>query len=274
MRKNCVRVKKVDAVHGIMPFLMKKRCEAEVYYVEKIDVTELLNYLDEINVGKEKKDKTTLFHAVITAVSKTVYNRSLLNRFISGQRYYDRCETSISFVAKNKLEDNAEERLIIFKPENNMCLSDVSKDILKTVSKTRNDNSNSMNDILSFFTRLPRFLLNIAMGCFRIMDYFGIVPSFVSDGDPNYTTILLSNLGSVKADCCYHHLNNYGTNSIVATIGVIYEKDNKKFINMGFTLDERIADGIYFAKSIKLLKHILENPLLLEEKIGTEMDTL
>ena len=25
MRKDCVRVKKVDSVHGIMPFLMKKR---------------------------------------------------------------------------------------------------------------------------------------------------------------------------------------------------------------------------------------------------------
>ena len=90
MRKNCVRVKKVDPVHGIMPFLMKNRCEAEVYYVETIDVTNLLNYLDEINEGKEKHEKVTLFHAIITALGKTVYNRPLLNRFISGQRYYDR----------------------------------------------------------------------------------------------------------------------------------------------------------------------------------------
>ena len=102
MRKNCTRVKNVDTVHGIMPFLMKKRCEAEVYYVERIDVTKLLKYLDKINEGKEKHEKTTLFHAIITATAKTVYNRPLLNRFISGQRYYDRNEISFGFVAKNK----------------------------------------------------------------------------------------------------------------------------------------------------------------------------
>ena len=272
MRKNCVRVKKVDSIHGIMPFLMKNRCEAEVYYVEKIDVTELLKYLDKINEGKEKYEKTTLFHAIITAVAKTVYNRPLLNRFISGQRYYDRCEASFSFVAKNKLEDNAEERLIIFNSKDEMNLKDVSDYILETVSKTRKENSNDMNDFLGIVTSLPRFLLNIVMGLFRFMDYHGIVPSFVSDGDPNYTTVLLSNLGSVKANCCYHHLNNYGTNSIVATVGVIYEEDDRKYINIGFTLDERIADGIYFAKSIKILRYILENPRLLEDKIGTKIE--
>ena len=71
-------------------------------------------------------------------------------------------------------------------------------------------------------------------------------------------------------------MNNYGTNSIVATIGVIREEkiDGKlrKVVNMGFTLDERIADGIYFAKSIKLLKQILEDPELLKDSISTQIN--
>ena len=110
------------------------------------------------------------------------------------------------------------------------------------------------------------------MGIVRWLDYHGILPSFLSDGDINFTTVMLSNLGSVKANCCYHHLNNYGTNSIIATVGVIREESNKKFVDIGFTLDERIADGIYFAKSIKLMRHILENPELLEDKIGTKIE--
>ena len=272
MRKDGIRVKNVDTVHGIMPFLMKNRCEAEVYYVETIDVTKLLKYLDNINEGKEKHDKVTMFHAIITAVAKTIYNRPLLNRFISGQRYYDRKEVSFGFVAKNKLEDDAEERLIILNSENDMTLKDISEKILKIVSKTRKENSNDMNDILGVVTKLPRWLLNIVMGLVRWLDYHGILPSFLSDGDINFTTVMLSNLGSVKANCCYHHLNNYGTNSIIATVGVIREESNKKFVDIGFTLDERIADGIYFAKSIKLMRHILENPELLEDKIGTKIE--
>ena len=133
MRKNCVRVKKVDSVHGIMPFLMKNRCEAEVYYVETIDVTKLLKYLEKINEGMEKHEKITMFHAIITAIAKTIYNRPLLNRFISGQRYYDRTEVSFGFVAKNKLEDDAEERLIILNSENSMNLKNISEKILKIV---------------------------------------------------------------------------------------------------------------------------------------------
>ncbi len=276
MGKNRKRVKDLDAVHKIMPFLMPNRCEAEVYYVEEIDVTDLLKYLEERNEGLEKHEKMTLFHTIVTAVAKTINNRPLLNRYISGKRFYDRGEISLSFVAKNKLEDNAEERLIILNAKKDMNVNDVSEKILKIVSKTRKDNSNDMNDILGFVTCFPRFITSFIMWCFRKLDYYGLVPGFVSDGDPNYTTVLLSNLGSVKADCCYHHLNNYGTNSIVLTVGVIHDKEIngkvRKVVNLGLTLDERIADGIYFAKSAKMLKHILENPLLLEEAIGEIID--
>jgi hypothetical protein len=185
MRKDGVRVKNVDTVHGIMPFLMKNRCEAEVYYVETIDVTKLLKYLDNVNEGKEKHEKATMFHAIITAVAKTIYNRPLLNRFISGQRYYDRKEVSFGFVAKNKLEDDSEERLIILNSENDMTLKDISEKILKIVSKTRKENSNDMNDILGVVTKLPRWLLNMVMGLVRWLDYHGILPSFLSEGDIN-----------------------------------------------------------------------------------------
>lgn len=270
------RVRNLDPVHKIMPYLMSNRCDAEVYYVEEVDVTKLLKYLEKVNVGREKHEKITLFHTILTATAKTIYNRPLLNRYISGKRFYDRGEISFSFVAKNKLEDNAEEMLIIFKPTNDMNVHDISKQILKIVSKTREKKSNEMNDILGLVTSFPRFAVRFIMWCFRKLDYYGLVPSSVSDGDPNYSTMLLSNLGSINADCCYHHLNNYGTNSIVATVGVIHDvvvnNETRKVINLGLTLDERIADGIYFAKSVKLLKYILENPELLEEKISTVMD--
>ena len=43
-------------------------------------------------------------------------------------------------------------------------------------------------------------------------------------------------------------------------------------VNLGITLDERIADGFYFARSFKLVKHIFENPELLDKKLGEEID--
>lgn len=39
-------------------------------------------------------------------------------------------------------------------------------------------------------------------------------------------------------------------------------------IDIGATLDERIADGFYFARSLKLLHHIFENPEMLDKAVG------
>ena len=43
----------------------------------------------------------------------------------------------------------------------------------------------------------------------------------------------------------------------------------RDMIDIGATLDERIADGFYFARSLKLIKYIFENPEILEQPIGT-----
>lgn len=35
----------------------------------------------------------------------------------------------------------------------------------------------------------------------------------------------LSNLGSIRCPAVYHHLNNYGNNSIMVTIGTIHKEE-------------------------------------------------
>jgi pyruvate/2-oxoglutarate dehydrogenase complex dihydrolipoamide acyltransferase (E2) component len=39
-------------------------------------------------------------------------------------------------------------------------------------------------------------------------------------------------------------------------------------VDFGLTLDERIADGFYFAKSVKVLKYILEHPEVLDRPLS------
>ena len=59
---------------------------------------------------------------------------------------------------------------------------------------------------------------------------------------------------------------------MVCTIGRIHKEkvldpEGKESIrdvaNFGITIDERIADGFYFARSTRLLKHLLLNPDIL-----------
>ena len=41
--------------------------------------------------------------------------------------------------------------------------------------------------------------------------------------------------------------------------------------DIGFTLDERIADGFYFARSLKIVQHLLAHPELLELPLNQEV---
>ena len=43
-------------------------------------------------------------------------------------------------------------------------------------------------------------------------------------------------------------------------------------LKLGITLDERIADGYYYAKSIQLFKYLMQHPQLLEQPANMEVD--
>ena len=56
---------------------------------------------------------------------------------------------------------------------------------------------------------------------------------------------------------------------------VIEGKREERWVGeFGITLDERIADGVYYAKAVNLLEYILDNPKMLEgdcdDKINME----
>ena len=43
-------------------------------------------------------------------------------------------------------------------------------------------------------------------------------------------------------------------------------------VQLGLTIDERLADGYYYSKSVRLLKTLLENPELLQLPAIQEVD--
>jgi hypothetical protein len=266
-------VKDAPGLNVVMTCLMPKRTESEVYLSQQVDITELLRYLEAKNAGRTE-DKTTLFHCFVTMFARVVNERPLLNRFIQGARIYERDEITLSFVAKRRFTDHSEESLMVFTPKGTDNLDSVSRHIIGDVHEMRKQTSSQgIDDVLDKFAALPRPLLMFSVRVVRWLDYWGKVPKALTQGDTNYTTVLLSNLGSIKCPSVYHHLNNYGTNSIMITIGTMHKDlvvmpdgttQIRDFVDIGATLDERIADGFYFARSLKLVHHICANPALLD----------
>ena len=261
-----------DSIGAIVPYIMPKRTEAEVSCKVDIDITNLCNFIDDLNETGNLKYKMTYFHGITICVGKTLFNRNALNRFVKNKRLYERYDKSIAFVAKNKMNDKGEERLISLTLKPNDTGLDLSRKMAIDIFKVKENKDNNMDDILKFFTSLPKFILSLIVRFVFFLDRHGINPKVLTEGDTNYATVILSNLGSIKCGSCYHHLNEYGTNSIVITIGTIREENGRKFVDLWATLDERIADGFYFAKSIKMIEYIASNPELLKDKLSTKID--
>ena len=270
-RRDADYIKPNDAIGAIMPFIMPKKTDAEVSSTINMDITKLVEYVDKQN-EKDLGYKMTYFHAIASLMAKVFYNREALNRFVKDKRLYQRKKMTFGFIAKNKLSDKGEERIICLDIEKNDNIMTLSKKMAVDVFKVKNEGTNNMDSILNFFTSLPKCILALIVKIVLFLDRKGINPKALTEGDTNYVTLLLSNLGSIKTNSCYHHLNEYGTNSIVMTIGTIKDENKKKIVDLTFTLDERIADGFYFAKSVKLAEYIALNPELLEENFSNLID--
>lgn len=269
-----VRIKELDGFHSIVPYVMPKRTEAEVSSPEKFDVTELCAYMKKRN--SEEGINLKLFHAFCTALARTIYLRPKMNIFIAGKRFWQRRDITLSFVVKRKFEDASEESLMFLKVDPEMNFDSISKLILGDVEKVRKEKTNDIGKTMDFVGKLPRFILEILFGFLKLLEYWGIMPVSLMRGDPNYSTALLSNLGSIKAGAPYHHLSNYGTCSMMITIGTLHKEKRKMddgteqerdILDATFTLDERIADGFYYAKSLRITRFLLENPEYLAGRI-------
>lgn len=277
-RRDGKRIKDLDGYHKILPYVMPKRTEAEVSLTQQFDVTNLVEYMKKRN--EEEGVHIKLFHAMVTAIARTVYHRPRLNWFISGKTFYERPDITFSFVVKQKFADEGEETLLFMKVEPEMNINSVSKLILGDVKKLREDKTNDLDKLMEFVGSLPRAFLEVFFATLRRLEYHGVMPKGLTAGDPNYSSVMISNLGSIGSDSCYHHLSNYGTCSVMITIGKMHKEQKymedgnweaRDVINCTFTVDERLADGFYFAKSLRIMKYLLENPEKMEEEIRQEV---
>lgn len=267
---------RISGFDKFLYLLKPRRSEAEVYISKKIDVSDLVKYME--NKRKDNKE-ITYFHLFSTAVAKLVYNKPYLNRFIMGSNKYERNEVTLSFVAKTKFEDDAKELLKVIKIEDDDNVDTISKKIFGSVRKIRSNEISHTDDFVNSLGKLPGMVMSIIVWFVKKLDRFDLLPKSLTENSIYHSSVLISNLGSIHCDGIYHNLTNFGTNSILLTIGEIKEeacvidgKIDKRYIcDFGITLDERIADGVYFAKSLNLLEYILNNPSMLEDRASDKI---
>lgn len=282
-RFDATLVKNLDSLHVIMPYVYPHRADNEAFIQETVDLTALNAFLEKKNADLDKAHRYTIFHCVASALVKTVTLRPKMNYFIQGMRLYSRNDISVAFVVKKQFSDHAHEALAFKKFGPETTIDTFHEEIMKEIFECRRDDkADNTTESMDILCKIPRFILRPIFFILRRLDFFGKVPYSLIKADPNYASIFLTNLGSIKLNAAYHHLSNWGTNSLFVIIGqkhrepvfdeVTGEYEMHEILHIGVTLDERIADGYYYAKTIRLFKHIMENPELLNTRADEEVE--
>jgi len=280
-RRDGKLLRDIDSMHYIMPLMYPNRCDNEAFVSEQIDLTRANAYLAEKNADNPEY-RYNLFQLIVTALLKTITLRPKMNYFIANYNMYERNEVSAAFTIKKIFADNGGEALAFLHSKPTDTLDTVHDEIYRQVSFCREDgNKDPSTESMDMLQKLPLFLKKwIGRGA-RFLDRRGWMPKSVVATDPYQSSCVIANLGSIKLHSGYHHLTNWGTTSVMCIIG---EKKPRPFydelgnmemrdsVDLGLTIDERVADGYYYSKTIRLLRHLLENPELLETPLAEPVD--
>lgn len=279
-RRDGTLIRDLDPLHFFTGIIYPNRCDNEAYISENIDLTAINDYLQRKNEG-ETEFPYTMFHIIVTALVKTITLRPKLNRFIVNGNFYQRNEVSAAFVVKKIFSDDGAEALAFLHLKNEDTLDTIHETLRKIVTSCRSEEKDETSESMDFVNRLPRGLCKAFTRFVMFLDKHGKVPKSFIASDPYYASAVLSNLGSIKLKSGYHHLTNWGTCSIFCIIGErkhspFYDEVGrvtmKETVDLGLTIDERLADGYYYAKSIRLLKKLLAQPELLELPLKEEVE--
>ena len=275
-RRDATLVRDLDSMHVFMPIMMPNRADNEAFIQELVDMSAVEAYLEKKN-AQSPEYKYTFFHVILAALSRTVEMRPRMNRFIIGNRYFDRDHITFSFIVKKAFSDNADESVMILKydPTSEKPAIDMIHDKIRdfVYSVRKSDKKDGTTDILDTLAKTPMWMRKLIVSLLRSLDAHGNMPKDLAIEDPYNSTVFISNLGSIKLNAGYHHLSNWSTNSVFVVVGEkhlqpFYNEDGsvsvKPALNLGLTLDERIADGYYYSKTVRLLKKFLAEPELLD----------
>ena len=271
MAKRDGRVIKVHALNAMFPYMFRTRTESLVYFDTALDVENLLEYIEK---KKAEGVEIKFFQLFMASIVKLFKERPHLNRFISGRRLYQRNDIKLSFIAKKAASDEGEETNVALTFNEKTTFQDVIDKLKRDIKIAKSDEAKKDDDkLIEGLMKLPRSILRMLFAFLRWMDFYFNMPRAFTDVDPLRCSVYIANLGSIGIEAPFHHLFEWGNCSMFIAIGKIGYKPvalpdgtlvARKMVEVKVTLDERIADGFYFARSLELMESYLKNPESIE----------
>ena len=271
-RKDGRLIRSLPAFNKFIPYIMPTRNDATNYFEHSFEVSDVDRHLRQLRVDGYKG--IGILHFTIAAYIRAVSMLPGINRFVSGRRIYARDGIEVIMAVKRGMSIDASETMIKVYFEPTDTIFDVYRKLNEKIDEVKaNDGNNNTEDVAETLGRMPRPILRAAIGLIRIMDYFGWLPQSLLDASPFHGSMIITDLGSLRIAPVFHHIYNIGNLPVFIAFGakrIAYELDRhgnmveNKYVDIKFSLDERIADGHYFAQFFQAYQYIFKHPEILD----------
>ena len=264
------RLKKLDPIVQMTPYLMPMRCDAQVFLEHKADYEKLSRYI----VRKSQEgQKITFMQILVAAYVRAISNNPEVNRFIFNKQYYARNNCSVSYtVLKNPQDTNSNETTVRILFDLTDTVFDVRDRMNAAVEQSRaTEDGDFVIRLASALLAVPG-LATLVTGTVKLLDRYGIAPKVLIRELPFYSGMFITNNGSIGLHHPFHHIYNFGEVSLFIGMGSILKEATvedgkarmKRWLPLGMTADERVCSGAHYAAFFFDVMRLLENPEELE----------
>lgn len=265
------RVKKLDPIVQVTPYLMPMRCDAQVFLEHKADYEKLSRYI----VQKSREgQKVTFMQILVAAYVRAISRNPEVNRFIFNKQYYSRNNCSVSYtVLKDPQDTGSNETTVRILFDLTDTLFDVRDRMNAAVEASRaTEDGDFVIRLASALLGVPG-LATLVVSVVKLLDRYGIAPKVLLRELPFYSGMFITNNGSIGLHHPWHHIYNFGDVSLFIGMGTLVkeafvENDGRvrmrRWLPLGITADERVCSGAHYAQFFFDIMHLLDNPEELE----------
>lgn len=269
-RRDGRRVKGIDPIVRITPYLMPMRCDAQVFLEHQIDFESMTRYIAR---QQAKGERLTHMQIIIAAYVRAVSQHPEVNRFIKNKQYFARNNCSVAFtILKDPQDANSGETTVKLKFDLTDTVYDVRDRFNAGVEVSRDEtSSNFVDKLVGFLLGIPG-LTTMVVALVRLLDRYGIAPGVLIDELPFYVGMFITNNASIGLHHVNHHIYNFGNVSLFFGMGLVEkiavvengETRMKRFLPVGITADERVCGGAHYAGFFADVVRALNDPSILE----------
>ena len=267
------RIKGIDPVVQITPYIMPMRCDAQVFLQHRADLEAMNRYLR--RVYAERGERISHMQVMIAAYVRALSRNPEINRFIKNKQYYARNNCTVAFtMLKDQHDADQGETVVKLWFDLTDTIFDVRDRVEAAVTANRGteeESGNFIDRLLDFLFKVPG-LPSLIVGLASLLDRYGLCPKALIDELPFYVGMYVTNTASIGLHHVNHHLYNFGNVGLFFGMGLpekvaVVENGEtrmKRYLPIGITADERVCSGAHYARFFNDMKRYLDHPELLE----------